>query len=224
MRDIRQDIRSEQMGLFRKKKVSSYVSWSHKFICLDRRDADRVPTTQSAKMLLEEAGLGEKTVVIPDIDCDPEDFHSLILSAYPKLRDGGGFELLRCKPNLRDLLVIGPRVSSYPKLLKRRIGNGKVYIRPVQRDLSLEADEDCEEVKGVSISLASCYRTSSCILNLPATIRIVLPHVQVAQKCLDCGVLCDNISKLKEHLKTCIGGPSERCRSPIGDVSNCQKS
>ena len=70
----------------------------------------------------------------------------LILSASPKLGEAGGFELLRCQPNSRDLLPIGPRIASTPKLLKRRIGNGKVYVRPVQRDLSLDfVDEDNED-------------------------------------------------------------------------------
>lgn len=150
LRTIHQDARSEHGALFRKKKMSpsSVVSWSHKFVCLDKTDADRVPTTQSAKMALEEAGLGEKTILLPDVDCDPEDFHTLILGTYPKLREGGGYELLRCKPASRDLIIIGPRISNTPKLLKRRVGNGKVYLRPLQRDLGLE-EEDCDEVKGV---------------------------------------------------------------------------
>jgi hypothetical protein len=152
LRDFHQDVRREQEGLFKKKRLS-FTSWNHKFVCLDGRDVDRVPTTQAAKLILEEAGLGEKTIVVPNVDCTPEEFHEVILSAYPKLRDGGGFELLRCKPNSRELLVIGPRVSNTPKLLKRRVGNGRVYVRPVQRDLELDAEEDSDDVKGVSV----CY-------------------------------------------------------------------
>jgi hypothetical protein len=47
------------------------------------------------------------------------------------------------KPNSRELLVIGPRVSNTPKLLKRRVGNGMVH----------DAEEDSDDVKGVSV----CY-------------------------------------------------------------------
>lgn len=38
------------------------------------------------------------------------------------------------------------------RLLKRRVGNGKVFLRPVQRDLSVEpgGQEDGEETGGVS--------------------------------------------------------------------------
>ena len=97
-------------------------------------------------MILEEAGLGEKIIKVPDVECD--EFNDIILTAYPKLRGAGGYELLRCKPNSRDLISIGERISSSPKLLKRRIGNGKVYIRPIQWDLSVEI-EDRENTKGV---------------------------------------------------------------------------
>lgn len=120
-------------------------------MCLDRVDAERVPTTRSEKVTLEEAGLGEKSISFPDLECDHKAFHSTVLETFPKLREGGGYEMLRCKPASRDLVLMGPRVSSTPKLLKRRVGNGKVYIRPLQRNLSLEAlDEEDDEVKVVS--------------------------------------------------------------------------
>ena len=80
-------------------------------MCLSSTSADRVPTSQSGKIILEEAGLGEKTVTVPDVDCSPQAFHQLLLAAYPKLESGGGFELLRCKPQSRDLVLIGSRIS-----------------------------------------------------------------------------------------------------------------
>ena len=100
-----------------------------------------MPTSQSEKLILEEAGLWEKTVCIPDLDCDRDAFRSVILATYPKLRDGGGFELLRCQPNSRELVVIGPKIANSPRLLKRRVGNGRVYVRPIQRNLSLEEEK-----------------------------------------------------------------------------------
>ena len=41
------------------------------------------------------AGLGEK-IVVPDVDCTTEEFHEILMQSFPKLRNGGGFELLRC--------------------------------------------------------------------------------------------------------------------------------
>ena len=94
------------------------TSWSHKFVCLHCSTADRVPTTQSEKLTLEEAGLGEKMVTIPDLDCSPATFQSVLVEAYPKLEDGGGFELLRCKPKSRDLILIASRVASTPRYVR----------------------------------------------------------------------------------------------------------
>lgn len=146
-------VREEQSNLFnwqRKKRAASKSLWAHKFVCLSSLAADRVPTSQVGKLLLEEAGLGEKTVTVEDIDSGPEAFRQVLLTAYPKLECGGGFELLRCKPQSRDLVLLSPRLSFNPRWLKRRVGNGKVYIRPIQRDLCLEEEAGEEEGEGVS--------------------------------------------------------------------------
>ena len=75
-------------------------------------------------------GLGGKNVTIPNISCNPEDFRLLVLATYPKLQNGGGFELLRCKPQSRELLLIGHRISGSPKLLKQHVGDGKCTLDP----------------------------------------------------------------------------------------------
>lgn len=84
----------EQSSLFnwkgRKSSAASATSWKHSFVCLSSTAADRVPTSQSGKLVLEEAGLGERTVTVPDIDCSPECFRRLLLEVFPKLQGGGG--------------------------------------------------------------------------------------------------------------------------------------
>lgn len=154
LKGLTHDIKEEQSALFNWSKRRVPTSWVHKFMCLSSTTADRVPTSQIEKFVLEEAGLGERTVTISDISCSPEEFNRILLGTYPKLDGGGGFELLRCKPQSRELMLIGPRISRSPSLLKRQVGNGKVYIRPIQRDLSLQG-VDVEEVEGVSIALNS---------------------------------------------------------------------
>jgi hypothetical protein len=62
--------------------------------------------------------MGEKLINIPDLDCSAETFQQVLLEAYPKLEQGGGYELLRCKQQSRDLIVIGPRLANSPRLLK----------------------------------------------------------------------------------------------------------
>lgn len=111
-------VREEQGGLFRRRKPSSApatCSWTHKFMCLHSTTADRTPTTRAEKLTLEDAGLGERSVTVPDLDCSPGSFQKVLLDAYPKLEEGGGFECLRCKPQSRDLVMIGPRVASSPR-------------------------------------------------------------------------------------------------------------
>lgn len=51
------------------------------------------------KEILVDAGLGEKKIDIPDIDCTATNFHTLLIEAFPKLVDAGGFELMRCIAN-----------------------------------------------------------------------------------------------------------------------------
>ena len=106
-------MRQERGGHYSSKKAVSVPpsSWKHKFVCLNSTTADRVPTSQSEKLLLEEAGLGEKVVTVPDLDCDVESFHQVLLGAYPKLEQGGGYELLRCRHQSRDLLQGCPTVQ-----------------------------------------------------------------------------------------------------------------
>ena len=58
------------------------------------------------KCLLEAAGLGEKKVVISDVECSTSEFHDQLLKSYPKLANGGRFEFLRCIPNTSDLALI----------------------------------------------------------------------------------------------------------------------
>ena len=142
-------VREERSSLFSKKGGSPTGPWKHKFVCLSDTEAERVPTSHAEKLILEEAGLWERVVSVQDLDCSTEACRSVILSAYPKLQDGGGFELLRCLPNSRELVVIGPKIANNPRLLKRRVGNGRVYIRPIQRSLSLE--EESGEVEVVSM-------------------------------------------------------------------------
>ena len=60
---------------------------------------------------------------------DPEN------GGFPKLKGCGSFELLQCTTNSRDLEVLDCAMSV--KELKNHIsGQGKIYIRPMQRSLS----------------------------------------------------------------------------------------
>ena len=110
-------------------------------VCLSSPQDDRVPSTASQKELLMEAGPGAKTVHVPDVLIKKKEFWDLITSSYLKLSGCGGFELLRCIAGSRVLETVSCNIAQSPKLLKAIIGNGRVFIRPLQKDLDLEPAE-----------------------------------------------------------------------------------
>ena len=84
-------------------------AWKHR---LAWRDQQKIPTTDVEKYDLLEAGLREKQIEFPSLDATGETFKDLLYSAYPKLRDGRGFELCRCPTNSRMLDTHCPVISS----------------------------------------------------------------------------------------------------------------
>ena len=65
---------------------------------------------------------------------DNDDLHFTLMEAFPQLKEGGGYELLKS----RQLEVIPSPADGYTAAyLKDVVGQGKLYIRPIQRDLAL---------------------------------------------------------------------------------------
>ena len=94
--------------------------------------------------MLVEASLGEKKITFTDIDCNGEEYRKKITESFPKLLEGGGYELLRCCNNSRSLQILSPIALTSPKSTRDLVGRSKVYIRPVQKDLdtSTSSTED----------------------------------------------------------------------------------
>lgn len=76
---------------------------------------------------------------------------------FPKLEEGGGFELLRAQEGGGKLLnVIPVPQSGYSvNYLKKVVHSAKIYIRPFQKKLSLEPVND--EVGSVQIIILLFY-------------------------------------------------------------------
>ena len=82
----------EQQSSFRKCRLPSSQdfpskkakpsSWTQKFFCLADPSDDRVPTTSFAKKELKLAGLGEKRVVLEDVDCSTSTFTVFCASTF----------------------------------------------------------------------------------------------------------------------------------------------
>ncbi len=122
-----------------KKKAKKCISYTHRFVCLSKIDQESIPTTDREKDAFLEAGLGEKKIIIPDIDINGEDFRDILCQEFCKLKDGGGFMFAKCKGNSRLLEPLSPLCLTSPRILRDRVGNARTYILPLQKDLDLTA-------------------------------------------------------------------------------------
>ena len=124
----------------KRKKSNVFVvkdTWAHDFFCLANHRQEQVPS-RAEKFQLQDAGLGRKTIVFNRRD-QAITFVEKLESIYPKLKDGGGFELLRGGPSNKDLVVITPPASGYSVPFLREssgLGQAVAYIRPLQKSLS----------------------------------------------------------------------------------------
>ena len=86
--------------------------------------------------------MGRKQLSLFDYDGATE-LHSEIMYAFPILKDGGGYELLRVSGSgARSALHVIPQPAQGYTVpyLKEVVRQAKVYIRPLQRDLQLIPD------------------------------------------------------------------------------------
>lgn len=153
---LNQDLRRERALLFNprsrsrsrttgnKKKEGKKRTWTANFVCLSDRLTNKVPSS-AEKQVLQKAGLGSKKIkfdvdddekiVIEKITCAELDDKTGDVCGFPKLKNGGGFEFMHCVANCRTLSVI--ECASSVKELKANIGGqSKIYLRPIQRNLS----------------------------------------------------------------------------------------
>lgn len=119
------------------KKRPKCQSWTHVFLCVPSRDASTAPRKVSERQVLIEAGLWEKRISFSNIDCSAEEYRDQLFTEFQKLRDAGGYELMRCVPNSNHLENLGAQAMVSPRSTHEFVGRPKVYIRPIQRDLDL---------------------------------------------------------------------------------------
>ena len=121
--------------------------WEHTFICLANKTQSS-PQSPMEKGQLIQAGLGGKLLCMFE-HCDADELHHELLNTFPKLRAGGGYELLRSSQrNNRNLEVIPPPPSGYSvSYLKGVVGQAKIYIRPLQQSLDTSPIEGEDTVR-----------------------------------------------------------------------------
>ena len=141
--------RSDSSGRGKKRKNSCpQRTWTVQFVCLSSRFAKKTPSTTEKNMLLQ-AGLGCKKIKLLADDTEEDVLNKLTSDAkdefgntlgFPQLRTCGGFEMLQCLANCRDLSVIGTSWSV--RDLKSAFGGqAKIYLRPIQKNLSTRSHE-----------------------------------------------------------------------------------
>lgn len=117
-------------------KKGSVRTWTGHFFCMADRMATKPPLT-SEKLALQNAGLGFKKIQFQEIDTEETVFAKLTsIDGFPLLKDVGGFELLHCQSNCRELQIISCPWSV--EFLKKVIGTqAKIYIRPIQKNIKV---------------------------------------------------------------------------------------
>ena len=129
--------------------------WSATFVCIADRNQSYVPSSVELKEALVQAGLGVKSVEI-DEEASEEEFRRELLRVFLKLEKAGGFELMRCLPNCRQLQPISFAVSRSPKLLRSVIGKSRIYIRPIQKSLDISSHEDTDDSNSLEVVNIVC--------------------------------------------------------------------
>ena len=137
----------EHRQLFGRRRVHPYSGhgnirqrveqkWCQKFYCLATCRAENVPMSKAQKQALEASSLGEKKVEVP-LNSTPDGLHRMILATFPALQLCGGYQLCRAASSKRLEVIQSPPTGHTPLTLADVIGQSRVYIRPLQRDISL---------------------------------------------------------------------------------------
>ncbi|CAB4005069.1 Hypothetical predicted protein [Paramuricea clavata] len=144
-------------------KFKPKETWTHVFICLANKDAETVPT-RPEKSELNDAGLGEQKIVFPNKNGSFAHVRSTLEKVFPKMKDlDGAFEILRttsCARRFLSAIPIPPLGYTVP-VLKDGLGHATAYIRPMQKNLSMESvskvSDDNVDLKSVpTIKCVNC--------------------------------------------------------------------
>lgn len=134
-RDAVSLFRPNRHGSQAKQRRKRQTTWTGSFFCFSDKDSAKCPTS-TERSNLQKSGLGYKKIQLILTD-NAEIVRDKICKEYPKIAEGGGFELLRCLPNCRKLEILDCNWDTVS--LRASVGGqANIYIRPIQRNLSLD--------------------------------------------------------------------------------------
>ena len=108
-------------------------------------DATCVPGAEM-KMNLVLAGLGDKRISMNQSKSYTE-FDDILKSNFKQLVGTGGYEILRTERNSKELRSVPVPPEGYNSdYLKSVLGQANGYVRPLQKDINIEDDEETEQV------------------------------------------------------------------------------
>eukprot|EP00794_Sanderia_malayensis_P021142 gene21142-23220_t len=118
----------------KRKKKQTVKEIVRRFVCLADKNQEESPDAEEHRKLLA-AGLGEMKVSLPE-DSVEKGVRDLLNHAFPKLKSAGGFEFMYVETQSRELKVMPPGPNGITmRYLVSFIGQGKVFIRPIQENL-----------------------------------------------------------------------------------------
>ena len=150
-------------------------------VCLADINAKKIPSVEE-RLFLWRQGWGAKKIQF-DLDDEESDVMKILESDDLKnetIDFRGGFELMNCKQNCRELSLITCYCQWNVRSLKSSIGNQtKIYIRTIQTSLDTTT-KDQGEVLVLSDAKVSC-KTCHCLFS----VRELRNHVNicVVRKC-----------------------------------------
>ena len=138
------------------KKRRKQRHWTASFFCFSDNNQKKVPNTEEKECLFK-AGLGLKKIKFISTDNEDE-VHTQILEQFPKLKEGGGFELMHCSSSCRQLKNINCKWDV--KSLKSVVGpQGKFYIRPIQHCLPTDLSEVVQIESNLNVVCENCSKS-----------------------------------------------------------------
>lgn len=116
------------------------------FMCL-YQVGQFIPPDTAECVCLAQAGLGEERISC-SYDGSVDELHRELLSAFPPLCGGGGYEFLKLdEASRRQLSVIPPPPGGYSQTyLKAVFLQAQIFIRPLQNNLDLTPVAESEVI------------------------------------------------------------------------------
>lgn len=122
----------------KRKQSTARETWTHEVLCLANTAQEATPS-RAQKEELQRAGLGRSKIRF-DGNATPRAFKEKLEEVFPKLVDGGGFELFRRGSSANELVEIHPPPSGYSVPFLRDssgIGQALIFVRPLQMNLDV---------------------------------------------------------------------------------------